>query len=255
MPESSDVLRGSCLCGGVRFEVARLVGPFELCHCTRCRKASGAAFVAGLRVAAEGFRLLEGQELVRSYEAPILRRPPAYRTSFCGRCGGPVPTPRAGEASFEVPAGCLDEDPGCRPDRHIFVDHGAGWDEMPASPPTPPRPRPLRPEPPRLPRPPPVSPPTPTPPPSPPRMPGPGRGPVEPAPLSGVTLETPFRDENGLSLFRRRSPEPSAPMPRLPPLRPAVVLPRRRHLERSASMDCAAHLQQVAELSRSLSWT
>jgi hypothetical protein len=37
------MMRGSCLCGGVRFEVDRAVGPFELCHCSRCRKASGSA--------------------------------------------------------------------------------------------------------------------------------------------------------------------------------------------------------------------
>jgi len=129
--EPGDVLRGSCLCGGVRFEVARVVGPFELCHCNRCRKASGSAFLAGLRVAAEGFRFVQGEELIHSYQAPILRRPPAFRTSFCSRCGGPVPHPRAGEESFEVPAGCLDDDPGWRPDRHIFVDYGAGWDDMP----------------------------------------------------------------------------------------------------------------------------
>ncbi len=24
---------GSCLCGGVQFEIARGIGPFELCHC------------------------------------------------------------------------------------------------------------------------------------------------------------------------------------------------------------------------------
>jgi len=44
------MIRGSCLCGGVKFEITRAVGPFELCHCARCRKASGSAFVAGLGV-------------------------------------------------------------------------------------------------------------------------------------------------------------------------------------------------------------
>ena len=39
-------ITGSCLCGGVRFEVDRVVGPFELCHCNRCRKVSGSAFTA-----------------------------------------------------------------------------------------------------------------------------------------------------------------------------------------------------------------
>jgi hypothetical protein len=30
------MIAGSCLGGAVRFEVDRVVGPFELCHCSRC---------------------------------------------------------------------------------------------------------------------------------------------------------------------------------------------------------------------------
>src|SRR4051812_13931017 len=32
------IVQGSCLCGEVKFEVSEVVGPFELCHCNRCRK-------------------------------------------------------------------------------------------------------------------------------------------------------------------------------------------------------------------------
>ena len=45
------MIRGSCLCGGVKFEVRGSKGPFELCHCNRCRKATGSAFAAALRAA------------------------------------------------------------------------------------------------------------------------------------------------------------------------------------------------------------
>ena len=123
-------ISGGCLCGGVRFEIDAVVGPFELCHCPRCRKASGSAFVAGLGVRSEDFRLLSGRDLIRHYEAPIRERPPPYRTSFCSRCGSPVPDPPPDAAWFEIPAGCLDDDPGCRPDRHIFVECGSPWYEI-----------------------------------------------------------------------------------------------------------------------------
>ena len=120
-------MRGSCLCGGVVFEVARAVGPFELCHCTRCRKASGSAFVAGLGVDVADWRLLAGADLIRRYAAPVVERPPPYRTAFCGRCGSPVPDPPPGTTWFEIPAGLLDGDPEIRPDRHIFVEHRPSW--------------------------------------------------------------------------------------------------------------------------------
>ena len=124
------MLRGSCLCGGVRFEIAKAVGPFELCHCKRCRKASGSAFAACLGAEAADYRLLAGGDLIQSYDAPILRAPPAYRSSFCRRCGSPVPNPPLGADWFEIPAGLLEGDPGLAPDKHIYVEHRAPWFEI-----------------------------------------------------------------------------------------------------------------------------
>jgi hypothetical protein len=123
-------MTGSCLCGGVRFEIAAVVGPFELCHCSRCRKVSGSAFAAMLGVRTGDFRWLAGRELVASFEAPLLVAPPPYRTSFCRRCGSRVPDPKPAGDWFEIPAGLLDDDPGLRPDKHIFVELKAPWDEI-----------------------------------------------------------------------------------------------------------------------------
>jgi hypothetical protein len=123
------MIRGSCLCGGVKFEIHR-AGPFELCHCSRCQKASGSAFVAGLGVRREDFRYISGCELMKTYEAPVREAPPGYRTCFCSRCGSPLPNPRDDAAWLEVPAGLLDDDPRVRPDRHIFVELKAPWFEI-----------------------------------------------------------------------------------------------------------------------------
>lgn len=71
------MITGGCLCGAVRFEVERLEGSFELCHCSRCRKASGAAFVAGIGVRARDFCWVAGEGLVRRYEAPVREHPHA----------------------------------------------------------------------------------------------------------------------------------------------------------------------------------
>ena len=124
------MIKGSCLCGGVRFEVRAVSGPFELCHCNRCRKVSGSAFAAMVGVRTEDFRLLQGKELITTYEAPLLESPPPYRTSFCGRCGSPVPKPDPQSSWLEVPAGLLEDDPGLRPDKHIFIELKAPWFEV-----------------------------------------------------------------------------------------------------------------------------
>lgn len=125
------MLRGSCLCGAVRFEIERATGPFELCHCSRCRKVSGSAYLTWLGVRREDFRFVQGVELVKTFELPVSESPPPYDTSFCSRCGSQVPNPsKAQEPVFEIPAGALDDDPLIRPDKHIYVEFRAPWDRI-----------------------------------------------------------------------------------------------------------------------------
>jgi hypothetical protein len=123
-------IRGSCLCGRVSFEVDRVIGPMEYCHCTRCRKVSGGAAFLTVVVRAADFRLLTGRELLQTYDAPILYSPPAYRVTFCRQCGSAVPEAEPSAATLEIPAGLFDDDVGIKPERHIFVDLKAPWDEI-----------------------------------------------------------------------------------------------------------------------------
>jgi hypothetical protein len=123
-------IRGSCLCGAVTFEIDRAAGPAEFCHCNRCRKVSGSASLLSIYVSRNDYRFLSGRELVKTYDAPILYRPPAYRSLFCGNCGSPVPDPEPQHEVLEIPAGLLDDDPGIRPDRHICVEFAPPWDRI-----------------------------------------------------------------------------------------------------------------------------
>ena len=63
----SKSIRGSCLCGGVRFEVDPPFIQASHCHCERCRKHSGTAVCTQARVLREQFRLLQGKELIKVY--------------------------------------------------------------------------------------------------------------------------------------------------------------------------------------------
>jgi len=124
------MIRGSCLCGGVTFAIDGELTPIQLCHATRCRKASGAAFAPEMLCRHADLRWLTGEALVREYEAPLLHTPPAYRRAFCATCGSPLPCGIAGTIYANVPTGVLDDDPGTRPFRHAFVAQRACWHEI-----------------------------------------------------------------------------------------------------------------------------
>jgi hypothetical protein len=122
------LLKGSCLCGAVRYEVTGTPSGFDFDHCLRCRKSSGSAFRAELIFEDAAFALISGEALVKTWEAPIRSKPPGYRRTFCAICGGPLPT--VDQDIINIPAGTLDDDPGLRPQRHIFVDFKASWYEI-----------------------------------------------------------------------------------------------------------------------------
>jgi hypothetical protein len=129
------MVTGSCLCGGVGFEIDGALSPIQYCHATRCRKATGAAFAAELAALASAFRWTRGEDLISTYEAPLLREPPPYRRSFCRICGSPLPVALEGTDFVVLDGGVLDGEPETRPFRHIFVAQRAPWytitDNMP----------------------------------------------------------------------------------------------------------------------------
>ena len=118
------MVRGSCLCGGIRFEVTE-VPLIVLCHCSRCRKAYGAAFESGAAVPAANFELTKGQDLIQTYESS-----PGTRRAFCRVCGSRAPSGSADGKLHFVPAGLFDDDPGVKPALHMFVGSKAPWWEI-----------------------------------------------------------------------------------------------------------------------------
>lgn len=117
-------IKGSCLCGGIRFEIdgAR---PLTFCHCSNCRKLSGAAFASYVHVDADKFRLLASEDLIQCFESA----PGSFR-NFCRVCSSTVPGKAAYLTTVSIPAGLFDDDPGLRPKLHVFVRSKLPWVEI-----------------------------------------------------------------------------------------------------------------------------
>ena len=120
------MLRGSCLCGGVRYEVAGELSSVLNCHCSMCRKAHGAAFRTRASVRAQDFRWTQGEDLVTWYESSA-----GNHRGFCRVCGSPLLSRFDFDPSFYgLPLGCLDDDPGKKPRRHVFTAYKAPWHDI-----------------------------------------------------------------------------------------------------------------------------
>lgn len=85
--EAMATATGRCLCGAVRWEYDGEVGPAGICHCTDCRRMTGSAFNVGVRLQADGFRIVEGTLGSFTKAADSGNTLTRY---FCAACGSPI---------------------------------------------------------------------------------------------------------------------------------------------------------------------
>jgi hypothetical protein len=120
-------LEGSCLCGGVRFEIDGEFEPRSYCHCTSCKRLSGGAATANARVRSDAVRITAGEELLRRYQPKE-----GSAKTFCSVCGSNLfgaGWPEREFCSVRLPA--IDTPFEGRPTRHIFTRSVAAWETLP----------------------------------------------------------------------------------------------------------------------------
>lgn len=71
---------GGCRCGAVRYTVKGAPHHVALCHCTDCRKSSGAPMVAWAAFSEEDFAITQGAARTFNSSGTAMR-------SFCPNCG------------------------------------------------------------------------------------------------------------------------------------------------------------------------
>jgi len=115
------MLKGGCYCGAVRYEAAGVPFNETSCHCSICRRTSGAPFVAWFSVRHEDFRFVAGTPTRFNSTAKAVR-------SFCGRCGTQL-TFEASDAPAEIDisTASLDQPDAIPPRDHIWTRSKLSW--------------------------------------------------------------------------------------------------------------------------------
>lgn len=119
MAEDGSVTTGGCRCGAVRISFSGAPFLASYCHCTDCRKASGAPVTAFVGV----------RKAVLSVKGTpaVFRNGPVER-AFCANCGSPLwyaDTRLANDVYLMV--GALDEPDAFAPQQHAFVSEKLSW--------------------------------------------------------------------------------------------------------------------------------
>lgn len=116
--------RGRCFCGFIQYTADGTPYDETNCHCSICRRVSGAPFVAWFTVPVSRFRILSGQ-------------PSTFRSSdhgtrtFCPRCGTPL-TFRSDRspAEIDITVCSLEHPELVTPKDHTYVQSKVPWVEI-----------------------------------------------------------------------------------------------------------------------------
>ena len=126
---TASVASGNCSCGRVQFRAES--NPFQVsyCHCSDCRKATGAPVTVFI-----GF---DSRTILFTRENPDIHRPePVIQRLFCAACGTPI-----GYIDDRLPneiyfySGVFEDPSKFKPELHAWVSEKLDWltiiDELP----------------------------------------------------------------------------------------------------------------------------
>jgi hypothetical protein len=115
------MLKGGCYCGAVRYEATGAPFNETNCHCSICRRTTGAPFVAWFSVRRDAFRFVVGTPTRFNSTAKASR-------SFCGRCGTQLTfESRDTPSEIDISTASLDDPHAVPPRDHIWTRSRLSW--------------------------------------------------------------------------------------------------------------------------------
>ena len=122
MTRDNFLIKGSCLCGGIEYEVEPIPQKIYNCHCSQCRKSHGAAFATQALAKGETLKFLKGEELLKEYTGHGGVR------AFCSNCGSRLMNYAPDKSLYlSVALSSVDSAYNGKPIAHANVDSKASW--------------------------------------------------------------------------------------------------------------------------------
>ena len=119
---------GGCLCGDIRYGLNEDALTLYVCHCTECRRQSGASYTLSMVVRNEALQLVCGHPKQYSLVLPDGRR---KQSNFCGRCSTRLWGPSRFPDLAILEAGTLDDTSWFSPVGHIWTRSAQSWVRIP----------------------------------------------------------------------------------------------------------------------------
>jgi hypothetical protein len=120
------MITGRCECATVKYQVLGELKEYCHCHCSICRRISGAAFVTWGGIARDEFSYVSGEDNVRSYS--FSERADSLS---CKTCSSTILVDFKPEADMlYITLGTVDGDVDCPDGFHQYVGSKAPWYEI-----------------------------------------------------------------------------------------------------------------------------
>ena len=118
-----DKITGACHCKSVRYTINGPIKASANCHCSICKKISGAAFATIAIVGEESFKITEGQENLSAYVvSDNLTKP------FCHTCSTPIfNTHKKFSGNRMLHVGAFDVSEIATPAINVHCEHMLPW--------------------------------------------------------------------------------------------------------------------------------
>jgi hypothetical protein len=112
---------GGCLCGALRFHADDDPMDTGYCHCSLCRRSTGAPVLAWASFPAAAFTYTNGI-------AAIFESSAWGHREFCNLCGTQIAYRKSDAAmTVDVNVGCMDDPSAFPPQYHIYAKDRIGW--------------------------------------------------------------------------------------------------------------------------------